>query len=134
MLYSNKNDEHWKILDLTPGASPSEIRKAYKKLAAKYHPDRNKGNEEEAKEKFQKIEQAYNALSGESDYTCEYFVDVMCGNASKRMLNFFEYVSSAASTTINKMYSCFKDTASNTSNDDIEQGRHLNTHRRSFKS
>ena len=46
-------------------ASEQEIKKAFKKLAIKYHPDRNQDNPDAAKEKFQKIANAYETLSDE---------------------------------------------------------------------
>ena len=44
-------------------ATEKEIKKKFKKLAIKYHPDKNKGDPEKAKEEFQKIANAYEALS-----------------------------------------------------------------------
>lgn len=44
-------------------ATEAEIKKAFKKLAIKYHPDKNQDNAEVAKEKFQKIASAYETLS-----------------------------------------------------------------------
>ena len=46
-------------------ASEAEIKKAFKKLAIKYHPDKNQEDPEAAKEKFQKIANAYDVLSDE---------------------------------------------------------------------
>ncbi len=53
-------DQAFKIMELSPGASEEEIRKQFKKLAAKYHPDINKSPEAEAKSK--EISEAFNYL------------------------------------------------------------------------
>ena len=45
-------------------ASPSEIKKAYRKLAKQYHPDVNQGDDK-AQEKFKEINEAYEVLSDE---------------------------------------------------------------------
>lgn len=60
-----KNDEedYYKILGVSKNANESEIKKAYKKLAIQHHPDKNKDDPEGAKEKFQKIANAYETLS-----------------------------------------------------------------------
>jgi len=52
----------YEILGLDKNASENDIKKAYKKLALKYHPDRNPGNKE-AEEKFKEISGAYAVLS-----------------------------------------------------------------------
>ena len=54
--------EYYEILGLQPNASPEEIRKAYRKLALHYHPDRNRGNPG-AEERFKAISEAYGVLS-----------------------------------------------------------------------
>ncbi|MBN2528779.1 MAG: DnaJ domain-containing protein [Deltaproteobacteria bacterium] len=56
------NDDLYKELGLSQGATESEIKKAYRKLARKYHPDANKDNPQ-AEEKFKKISAAYAVLS-----------------------------------------------------------------------
>jgi len=54
---------HYKILEVDKNADEDTIRKSYKKLALKYHPDRNKDNQAEATEKFKKISESYDVLS-----------------------------------------------------------------------
>jgi molecular chaperone DnaJ len=54
--------DYYKILDLKPGATTSEIKKSYRKLALKYHPDRNPSNEE-AEEQFKWVSEAYQTLN-----------------------------------------------------------------------
>lgn len=56
-------EDYYKILEIPKNADESQIKKAFKKLSLKYHPDRNRGNEEAAKQKFVKIAQAYETLS-----------------------------------------------------------------------
>jgi len=56
-------EDYYSILGLSRGASDAEIKRAYKKLALKWHPDVYKGDDqEEAKQKFHKISTAYEVL------------------------------------------------------------------------
>jgi len=55
-------DDYYKILGIEKNAGPSEIKKAYRKLAMKYHPDKTKGDKS-LEEKFKKISEAYAVLS-----------------------------------------------------------------------
>jgi molecular chaperone DnaJ len=55
--------DYYEVLGVEKGASAAEIKKAYRKLAMKYHPDRNK--EPEAAEKFKEISESYAVLSNE---------------------------------------------------------------------
>jgi DnaJ-class molecular chaperone len=54
--------DYYRILGLLRNASDGEIKKAYRKLAMQYHPDRNPGKEEWANEKFKEINEAYAVL------------------------------------------------------------------------
>ena len=56
------NRDYHEILNVSTNATDEEIKKAYRKLALKYHPDRNPGDQE-AEERFKEINQAYEILS-----------------------------------------------------------------------
>lgn len=53
--------DYYKILGVSKSASQDEIKKAYRKLAVKYHPDKNKGDKQ-AEERFKEIGEAYEVL------------------------------------------------------------------------
>lgn len=56
-------EDFYKLLEIGKNASEAEIKKSYKRLAMKYHPDRNNDNPEEAEKKFKEIKEAYEILS-----------------------------------------------------------------------
>ncbi|XP_073970993.1 dnaJ homolog subfamily B member 6-like isoform X10 [Rhodnius prolixus] len=55
--------DYYKILEVNKGASTADIKKAYRRLALKWHPDKNPDNADEANKKFKEISQAYEVLS-----------------------------------------------------------------------
>jgi len=58
----SKKEDYYKLLNVTKESSSSDIKKSYRKLAMKYHPDRNPGDSE-SEEKFKQISEAYEVLS-----------------------------------------------------------------------
>lgn len=84
MFNFNKNKDqicYYKILGVDKKATETEIKKAYRKLAIKHHPDRNLDNKEEAEKTFQKISEAYNVLS-DSSKRSNYDLTGMMGNSN----------------------------------------------------
>ncbi len=68
-MFYDESDSAYKILEITKAATNDELKKAYRKMAKKYHPDKLEGLGEEhkngAKEKFQKIQGAYEQIKKE---------------------------------------------------------------------
>lgn len=61
--YVMAKEDYYKLLGVERNASDAEIKKSYRSLAMKFHPDRNKDNPEEAEVKFKQIKEAYEVLS-----------------------------------------------------------------------
>lgn len=60
---------HYEVLEVARNATDSQLKKAYRKLALKWHPDKNPDNSQEAKEQFQLIQQAWEVLSDPHERT-----------------------------------------------------------------
>ena len=62
---SDKKD-YYEVLGVEKNATDEEIKKAYRKMAKKYHPDANPDNKQEAEAKFKEVNEAYETLSDPS--------------------------------------------------------------------
>ncbi|MDA8337790.1 MAG: DnaJ domain-containing protein, partial [Nitrospiraceae bacterium] len=62
--------DYYKIIGVSRNATQDEIKKAFRQLALKYHPDRNQGDKE-AEEKFKEINEAYTCL-GDAEKRAHY--------------------------------------------------------------
>jgi DnaJ like chaperone protein len=72
-MYFKDTESDYKILEIEKSASDDEIKKAYRKMAVKYHPDKVAALGEEvqkaAKEKFQKVQQAYENIKKQRGFS-----------------------------------------------------------------
>ena len=55
--------DYYEVLGVSKSATDEELKKAFRKLAKKYHPDANPDNKEEAEKKFKEVNEAYEVLS-----------------------------------------------------------------------
>ena len=60
--------DFYEVLGVNKNASPNELKSAYRKLAVKYHPDKNPGDKK-AEEKFKEASEAYGILSDQEKKT-----------------------------------------------------------------
>jgi molecular chaperone DnaJ len=63
VIYVMAKEDYYKLLGVERNASDAEIKKSYRSMAMKFHPDRNKDNPETAEAKFKQIKEAYEVLS-----------------------------------------------------------------------
>jgi DnaJ like chaperone protein len=68
-MFFQETDSAYKILEITPNASDAEVKKAYRQMAKKYHPDKLQSKDpaliKGAQEKFQEVQKAYEAIQKE---------------------------------------------------------------------
>jgi len=71
-MFYNSSDNAYKVLEITKSASVDEIKKAYRKMAKKYHPDKvihlGKEHQEGAEEKFRQVQAAYEQIQKERGF------------------------------------------------------------------
>lgn len=67
----SKRKDWYKVLGVSKTASAADIKRAYKKLALQWHPDKNADNQEEAEAKFREVAEAYEVL-GDEDKRVKY--------------------------------------------------------------
>lgn len=79
-------NKYFNILEVTPSATPEEIKKAYKKQALKWHPDKNKSSEE-SQTRFKEITEAYEVLSQKQNNTKN---DTSFANSNDLVARFFQ--------------------------------------------
>jgi len=68
-MFYKEPEQYYKILDIKPSSSDLEVKKAHRKMAMKYHPDKlselSKSQQRMGKEKFLKVQEAYEAIKKE---------------------------------------------------------------------
>lgn len=71
-MFYKSGESAYKILEIDSNATPTEIKKAYRKMAKKYHPDKvlhlGKEHQKGAEEKFRKVQEAYEHLQKEKQF------------------------------------------------------------------
>ena len=65
--------KYYDILELPDNSSDDQVKRAYKKLAIKYHPDKNPDNRETAEEKFKEVAEAYEIVTNKDKYKNKMF-------------------------------------------------------------
>jgi len=61
--------DFYKVLEVDRSANDDELKKAYRKLAMKWHPDKNPNNKKEAEAKFKQISEAYDVIPSLLDHS-----------------------------------------------------------------
>lgn len=107
--------DYYKVLGLTKSATSDEIKKAYRKLALKYHPDKNQGDKL-SEEKFKEISEAYDILSN-SEKKLQY--------DSYGNMKDFNFNSSFNQSFSNDFFNSFFNNSANNAYQNIKKGKNL---------
>ena len=71
-MFYNAKDNAYKILEIEKSVTNEEVKKAYRKMAKKYHPDKvihlGKEHQKGAEEKFRQVQQAYETIQKERGF------------------------------------------------------------------
>lgn len=76
---TNSQRSYFEILNVSPHASDADVKRAYHKLAMKYHPDRNPQNRFRAMRAFQQLSEAYAAIKTQ-EKRAVYYKSLRAGN------------------------------------------------------
>ena len=115
--------DYYEVLGVGRNASAAEIKKAYRKLAKKYHPDTNP-NDKQAEEKFKEVSEAYDVLGDEEKRK-------MYGACRSRVAAVDTcHTCGGAGTTATGTHTCLQTANLNT----CRHGRHMPVHKHSRHS